>query len=193
LQVRVTIDPDLQFRVTATALPKTTARSLPLRLDVVPTQVTALAIHKSTARDTYDAARARIGADYSRTGAPNHPFDVLMWNSYGEVTETSIANFAVYLSGSELLAAVPGRKWSLQEQEKGVFVTPSLRSGLIAGVMRAELLEKGEIAEGTIMRENILRYAKVCVAIKPVIIEANLLAGSRFISYGLLQCCSWIV
>lgn len=160
-RVRVTIDPDLRYHVTATRLLPSTSRPLPLRLDIAPTKVSSLATHKSTARKIYEDARARIGADYdSSGGVDDPPFDVLMWNGRGEVTETSIANFAVYLRGSELSSAVPNWNRAFREGEEGIFVTPSLQKGLIAGVMRAELLEKGVIVEGTITRRDMLRYAK---------------------------------
>ncbi|KAJ1304271.1 hypothetical protein OPQ81_005431 [Rhizoctonia solani] len=160
-RVRVVLDQDYRYHVTATQLPKTEQRPLPLRLDTVPTPISPLAAHKTTARGPYDVARARVHADYLSTGPLcDRPFDVLMWNPSGDITETSIANFAVYLRGPELLSAVPNSTCSPQELAKGTFVTPSLSKGLIAGVMRAELLENGTIVEGTITKEDILRYAK---------------------------------
>ncbi|CUA71292.1 hypothetical protein RSOLAG22IIIB_09466 [Rhizoctonia solani] len=106
-------------------------------------------------------AHARVHADYGST-APlcARPFDVLMWNASGDVTETSIANFAVYLRGPDLLSAVPNWSRGPHELAKGVYVTPSSSKGLIAGVMRAELLENGTILEGEITKEDVLRYAK---------------------------------
>ncbi|CAE6504654.1 unnamed protein product [Rhizoctonia solani] len=160
-RVRVVMDLNGQYHITATQLSKTTTRQLPLRLDTVPTPVAPLASHKSTARDTYEMARTRVHADYASNGPLCvKPFDVLMWNPSGDITETSIANFAVHLRGSELLSAVPDWSRGPQELAKGVYVTPSLSKGLIAGVMRAELLENGTIVEGTITKEDLLRYAQ---------------------------------
>jgi hypothetical protein len=51
--------------------------------------------------------------------------DVCLWNENGEVTESTIANIVVELSG-------------------GVRVTPPVDCGLLAGTFRAELLERGE-------------------------------------------------
>ncbi|KAF8678025.1 Para-aminobenzoate synthase [Rhizoctonia solani] len=160
-RIRVVLDSDYQFNVTATALPKTDTRLLPLRLDTVPTPITPMATHKSTARDVYDIARTRVHADYASNGPLcDRPFDVLMWNPSGNITETSIANFAVYLRGPELLSAVPTWNRGPRELAKGTYVTPSLCKGLIAGVMRTELLEKGMIVEGTITRDDVMRYSK---------------------------------
>ncbi|CAE6345729.1 unnamed protein product [Rhizoctonia solani] len=160
-RVRVILHDDYQYRVTATALPQTETRSLPLRLDTVPTPIAAMAAHKSTAREVYEMARTRVHADYASNGPPSdHPFDVLMWNPSGHVTETSIANFAVFLRGPELLSAVPIWNRGSQELAKGAYVTPSLCKGLISGVMRSKLLEDGTIVEGTITKENAIQYAK---------------------------------
>lgn len=159
------VTPELKYRATATPLPKTTANVLSLRLDPISTHLPLLATHKSTSRHFYDMARARVGADYSSINCSETPFDVLMWNARGEITETSIANFAVYLRGSELEAATPCRIWSVEERERGLFVTPSADKGLIPGVMREKLLEDGEVVEGTIKKEAVLQYAKVCLVL----------------------------
>ncbi|KAJ1303103.1 hypothetical protein OPQ81_011304 [Rhizoctonia solani] len=160
-RLRVVLRWDYRYHVTATQLPITEARPLPLRLDTVPTPIKPMAAHKSTARQTYEMARTRVYAEYESTYLLcDYPFDVLMWNSSGHVTETSIANFAVYLRGSELLSAVSSWTGTSQELAHGVYVTPSLSEGLVAGVMRAELLDNGTVVEGTITKEDILRYAK---------------------------------
>ena len=76
--------------------------------------------HKTTRREVYDSRRRP------------HPaaFDVLLSNEDGELTEFTTGNLVVELEG---------RRW-----------TPPRPSGLLAGVMRAELLERGEIAERTL-------------------------------------------
>ena len=76
--------------------------------------------HKTTRRQTYDAARADApGVD-----------DVLLVNDRGEVTESTIANIAVRF----------GEAW----------LTPPLDAGCLSGVYRAELLARGKIAEAPI-------------------------------------------
>ena len=76
--------------------------------------------HKTTRRGLYEAARQGCDAET----------DVILVNERGEVTETTIANIAV--------------------QRNGRWITPSIACGLLPGVMRAELLAKGELVEGVI-------------------------------------------
>jgi para-aminobenzoate synthetase/4-amino-4-deoxychorismate lyase len=73
--------------------------------------------HKTTLRGTYDAARAE---------RPD-VFDVLLANEDDEVTEFTIGNLVLDLDGAR--------------------VTPPREAGLLAGVMRAALLARGEIIE----------------------------------------------
>lgn len=76
--------------------------------------------HKTTNRGVYDEARREFDLQT----------DVLLANERGEITETTIANIAVRRGG----------RW----------VTPLVSCGLLAGVMRAELLSAGEIVEGVV-------------------------------------------
>ncbi len=81
--------------------------------------------HKTTCRALYDAARA------SRPGFD----DVLLWNTRGELTESTVANLALRLDG----------RW----------YTPPLASGLLPGVWRARLLRTGRIAERLLARDDL--------------------------------------
>ncbi|KAJ9073841.1 hypothetical protein DSO57_1012171 [Entomophthora muscae] len=67
-------------------------------------------LHKTTNRKIYNEARARNGVDPSD---PNSPFDVILFNEHGYVTETSIANIALQLS----------------EAGKNIWVTPPIECG----------------------------------------------------------------
>lgn len=87
--------------------------------------------HKTTRRDVYDRARA------SRRDADT----VILWNTRGDVTEAAEANVVVSLGGAR--------------------VTPPLECGLLAGTMRAELLERGEITERRISLEELRRAPEV--------------------------------
>ena len=80
--------------------------------------------HKTTHRAFYDAARA------ARPDAD----DVLLWNADGEITETTFANVAFLRDGN--------------------WVTPPIACGLLGGVMREELLARGEWREGVIRRAD---------------------------------------
>ena len=73
--------------------------------------------HKTTRRDVYAAAEA------GRPGADT----VILWNEHGEITEATRFNVVAEIDGER--------------------VTPPLDCGLLAGVMRAELLESGAITE----------------------------------------------
>lgn len=81
--------------------------------------------HKTTHRGVYDEARAtRPDCD-----------DVLLYNEFGEITESTIANVVLDIDG-ELL-------------------TPPVSSGLLAGTLRRELLERGEIRIARLRREHV--------------------------------------
>jgi para-aminobenzoate synthetase / 4-amino-4-deoxychorismate lyase len=87
--------------------------------------------HKTTRRETYDSRRAA------------HPeaFDVLLRNEDGELTEFTNGNLVVESDGRRL--------------------TPRRESGLLAGTMRAELLERGEIEEATLTPADLARATRL--------------------------------
>jgi para-aminobenzoate synthetase/4-amino-4-deoxychorismate lyase len=82
--------------------------------------------HKTTNRAVYEAARAE------RPGC----FDVLLWNEEGEVTEFTTGNLVIERAGE---------RW-----------TPPLDCGLLAGTLRAELLDRGEIRERVLSRADVV-------------------------------------
>lgn len=86
----------------------------------------ALLRHKTTTRQLYEQAREGLAEDT----------DVVLVNERGEITETTIANVAL--------------------PRNGVWVTPQVSCGLLAGVMRAELLALGHIVEGVIPVETLV-------------------------------------
>lgn len=81
--------------------------------------------HKTTKREIYDQARRECPE-----GA-----DALLVNERGEITETTITNVAFF--------------------RDGIWVTPALSCGLLPGVLRAELLSRGEIVEGIIHPDDL--------------------------------------
>jgi para-aminobenzoate synthetase/4-amino-4-deoxychorismate lyase len=98
----------------------------PVRVGIAPEPVDsrdALLFHKTTHRAAYDTRRA------SRPDCD----DVLLVNERGELTESTLANLVLRLDGA---------LW-----------TPPLACGLLPGVFRAHLLERGDI------RERVLRPA----------------------------------
>ncbi|KQV61236.1 hypothetical protein ASC95_04270 [Pelomonas sp. Root1217] len=70
-------------------------------------------------------------------GKPAEAFDLILWNEAGELTECSFGNLALLLDG----------EW----------LTPALFSGLLPGVMRAELLAQGRIKEARLTRGDLTR------------------------------------
>ncbi len=79
---------------------------------------------KTTRRAHYDAFAPTDGA-----------FDTLLWNTRGELTETTRCNVAVQLDG---------RWW-----------TPPLHCGLLGGIGRAHWLREGRIHEGVVRVEQL--------------------------------------
>ncbi len=102
----------------------------PVRLGLATKPVDAddvFLYHKTTHRVVYETARAR---------RPECD-DVLLWNERGELTETTTAN---------LVLAVDGR-----------LVTPPVGSGLLPGVLRAELLEAGVVQDQVLTMDDLAR------------------------------------
>ena len=148
-RVRLLLEPDGEVRVERVALPGGTlehpATSLELRPPELRVVIDSEAIssgdlrlrHKSTARGVYDEARLR--ACVGRGGV----FDVLLHNEREEITESSIANVAV-------------------QQPDGTWHTPPLNCGLLAGVMRAELLRK----HGSVLLERVVTLRALQSAVR---------------------------
>ncbi|KPV78161.1 uncharacterized protein RHOBADRAFT_40705 [Rhodotorula graminis WP1] len=98
---------------------------------------------KTSRREVYDSARARCGATLTPSPDPTAPpFDVLLSNPWGELTESSISNVAFRLAPS------------------APFITPTAECGLLEGVMRAELLERGEVCEGRVSVDEVKTAAR---------------------------------
>jgi para-aminobenzoate synthetase/4-amino-4-deoxychorismate lyase len=133
-RVRLLLAADGRLRTECVPLPEI----VPLRrLRVLPGSVDSgdpLLFHKTTARAVYDRAFAQRG----------DADDALLVNERGELTEATRANIAVKLDG--------------------LWLTPALECGLLAGTLRAELLAKGELREARITLEA-LRQAESVMAL----------------------------
>ena len=117
-RVRLLLEAD--GTVACEALDLTPLPECPLRAALAPTPIdraNLFLFHKTTRREVYEAAKA------SRPAADA----VILWNAEQEVTEATDFN---------LVAEIDGQK-----------VTPPIDCGLLPGVMRAELLERGELIE----------------------------------------------
>jgi para-aminobenzoate synthetase/4-amino-4-deoxychorismate lyase len=87
--------------------------------------------HKTTNREMYDSRRrARPEVD-----------DVLLINTRGELTESTVANLVI--------------------ERRGRFYTPPLSSGLLPGVFRGHLLKKGIIRERVLRKTDLTRADRI--------------------------------
>lgn len=105
-----------------------------LRLSATPVNSTDNYLrHKTTRRQVYDFMKQQAG-DCD---------DVLLWNERGELTETTIYNIFLDIDG-ELL-------------------TPAIRSGLLPGTLRRQLLETGEARETVLLKSDLARARRILV------------------------------
>lgn len=117
-RVRLLVDAEGAIHCTATTLSVAPHRRWHVALADAPVAETdPFLYHKTTARTQYDTARA----------AYPDVDDVLLWNSRGELTESTIANIVLRYDG----------RW----------LTPPVSCGLLAGVYRNSLLRAGRIEE----------------------------------------------
>lgn len=125
-KVRVLVSRDGTVRLAAGPAPEPATVKLGFACNPVDTGDVFL-YHKTTFRRTYDDARA------TRPDCE----DVLLWNSRGEVTESTTANIAVRF----------GDRW----------VTPPRECGLLAGTLRQRLLREGLLREQVLKKTDIVR------------------------------------
>ena len=128
VRIRLTLARDGMFDVTASAIEPNPERRARLAIDDEPVDPgDASLFHKTTLRGPYELRRAR------RPDAD----DVLLVNTRGEVTESTIANVAVLF----------GDRW----------VTPPLDAGLLPGAYRAVLLRDGTLTEQRVTLDDLRR------------------------------------
>jgi len=96
--------------------------------------------HKTTRREVYERQGERQSAPHVEV-AEASPWDVLLWNERGEVTEFTRGNLVLELDG--------------------VRCTPARESGLLAGVFRAELLDQHQVVERVLTREDLAQATRV--------------------------------
>jgi len=118
-KVRLVINRNGDAEIQSTVLnPDKSPEKLQVKLAVDPVNSEDIFLHhKTTFRSVYEAAR-RSCPDCD---------DVLLWNEHGELTETCIANIVLEIDNK--------------------LYTPPIRSGLLAGVFRAWLLDQGKMEE----------------------------------------------
>lgn len=134
LRIRLTLDSAGKAEVTTQPFASLPADTV-WRLRIASTRLDSadpLLRHKTTRRDLYDRARA----EFSRDEAD----EVLLLNERKELCEGTITSLFVD----------PGH---------GPLLTPALECGLLAGVLRAEMIESGQAVEA-VLDEVDLRSAK---------------------------------
>jgi para-aminobenzoate synthetase/4-amino-4-deoxychorismate lyase len=130
-RARVLLDSDGAAQVEAAPLPEAPSS---------PEVVLAAAPVSSADRFLYHKTTNRAALDARRAGARD-AFDVLLRNERDELTE---------FTRGTLVLELDGRK-----------VTPALACGLLPGCLRAELIEKGEVAETVIPVSALARATRV--------------------------------
>jgi para-aminobenzoate synthetase/4-amino-4-deoxychorismate lyase len=126
-RVRLRLASDGRLRLTTAEL-EDPVQPWRLALAAAPTDpANRFLYHKTTERTPYKEARA---------GRPGYD-DVLLWTPAGHLTESTVAN---------LVAVIDGRS-----------VTPPVETGLLGGTLRAELLARGDLTEGTLERADLER------------------------------------
>ena len=89
--------------------------------------------HKTTNRQIYNVALAA-----ARTAGAD---EAILWNERGELTEGTRTNLVLEIGGERL--------------------TPARKCGLLAGVFRQSLLERGKVKEAVLTREDLARADRI--------------------------------
>jgi para-aminobenzoate synthetase / 4-amino-4-deoxychorismate lyase len=138
-KVRLTLGPDGTFEVAMSPLgfmgddgPAGSSEPMAVALATGPVRSgDRFLYHKTTHRAAYDRRRAE---------APD-AYDVVLWNERGELTELTRGNLVLELDGQ--------------------LMTPHLAAGLLAGCLRAELLDASVIQEAVLWLEDMARATRV--------------------------------
>lgn len=130
-RMRLTLAPDGSLAATAHPfVPLAPDRTWTLRLAATRLDSRdALLRHKTSRRAVYEAARAEF--------SPGEADEVILLNERGEICEGAITSLFVDIGGPVLL-------------------TPALGCGLLAGVLRAEMLDEGKAREAVITRKDLV-------------------------------------
>ena len=131
-RVRLTCGRDGGTRVDWSDLPVAKTFTIAVALDPVSVDDVFL-FHKTTHRVVYDLAKQ---------GMPDCD-DVILWNTRGEVTESTIGNIVVEINGQRY--------------------TPPIDCGLLAGVMRRHLLETGAVHVRVLLLAELERATRIWI------------------------------
>jgi para-aminobenzoate synthetase/4-amino-4-deoxychorismate lyase len=130
-RIRVVVQPDGVFAITAEPYSPTTGAVTLVVADVPVDSRDRRLCHKTTDRSVYQ-----------RVASPRDDvFDTILWNERREVTECTRGNLVVELDG--------------------VLVTPPRHSGLLNGVFRQQLLDTGVVEERVVLVDDLARASRV--------------------------------
>ncbi len=129
LRVRLALSASGQTEVTAQAfVPLSSGTVWTLRIASIRLASTDMLLrHKTTRRQAYDTARAEFAGEAAD--------EVILLNEAGEVCEGTITSIFVDMG------------------DDGPLRTPALACGLLAGVLRGEMIDRGEAVEDVIRLE----------------------------------------
>jgi para-aminobenzoate synthetase/4-amino-4-deoxychorismate lyase len=136
VRVRLLVSPGGTVRIEGRAFDMApTEVPLPVALSEMPvSRHDRFLFHKTTRRAVYDVRRrAMVGG----------VFDVLLRNEEGELTEFTTGNLAVRMPGDT------------------TWWTPPIDCGLLAGTLRAELIDRGKLHERLLRKEDLERASGV--------------------------------
>ncbi|CAH7670238.1 aminotransferase class IV-domain-containing protein [Phakopsora pachyrhizi] len=128
---------------------------LKVRIDDCPTNYSdnPFLIVKTTNRSFYDSTRKRHNASYEP--GEGQPFDVLLFNSEGQVTETTISNVAFRRRTVRVDEDVEGSEDD-ESDINNCWITPHLKCGLLNGIKRQTLLSSNGLVEGFIQLDQLV-------------------------------------
>lgn len=133
-RVRLTLNHAGKIRISVTPFEESAAERILVLADEPLDEHAYLLRHKTTARHGYDQALAKIARQKA-------VFDVLFFNTRGEVCEGARSNVFV--------------------ERDGRLLTPPLSSGLLPGVMRRHLLDSGRAVEQVLTREELFAASRI--------------------------------
>ena len=108
---------------------------------------------KTTNRQAYARALNDLRTAETLDQVSEAAEDVILFNQFGQITESTIANVAIVRS--KPCKAQPDGKEEEQEEQEEEVVTPPVGCGLLAGTMRQALLEGGWMVESPITIEDL--------------------------------------
>jgi branched-subunit amino acid aminotransferase/4-amino-4-deoxychorismate lyase len=106
---------------------------------------------KTTHREAYARALRDVRSAEAAAHATVVADDVVLYNQWGQVTETTIANIAIVRPRKMM----PTRRTNPSEEEEMEVVTPPVACGLLEGTMRRALVAGGWMVEAPITLEDL--------------------------------------